>query len=71
MLTSPHLPRYYDVTKAISIEVDASQFAIGGVLLQEGHPVEYTSRALTAVERDGYAQIERELLAVRFSIGTF
>ena len=64
MLTSPPVLRYYDVTKPISIEVDASQFAIGGVLLQEGHPVEYMSRALTTVERDGCAQIEHELLAI-------
>ena len=45
------------------IQVDSSKHGIGAVLLQEGHPVEYASRALTPSERN-WAQIEKEALSV-------
>ena len=32
-----------DVTKPFEIETDASDFALGGVLIQEGHPIAYES----------------------------
>ena len=54
---------YYDPVKELRIQCDASSYALGGVLLQEGHPVAYTSRALTSAERN-YAQIEKEMLAI-------
>jgi len=37
------------------------------VLLQNGFPVEYGSRALTAVEQQ-YAQIEKQLLTIVYAI---
>ena len=33
-----------DVSKLFEVQTDASNFALGGVLLQEGHPVAYESR---------------------------
>ena len=39
----------------------------GDVLLQDGHPVVYTSRSLTPAEKQ-YSNIERELLAVVFAM---
>ena len=52
-----------DVTKPFEIETDASDFALGGVLIQEGHPIVYESRKLNDAERR-YTISEKEMLAV-------
>ena len=52
-----------DLTKPFEVQTDASDFALGGVLVQEGHPVAYESRKLSDAERRYTAQ-ENELLAV-------
>ena len=62
-ITNHSVLRYYDVTKEVTLQCDASQSGIGAALLQEGQPVAFTSRALTATERN-YTQIEKELLAI-------
>ena len=51
-----------DVTKPFEVETDASDFAPGGVLLQEGHPIAYESQKLNEAERR-YAASEKEMLA--------
>ena len=55
-------------SKPFRVVTDASDCAVGGVLLQEEeagqwHPVAYTSRRLSAAERN-YHAMERETLAV-------
>ncbi|PFX13394.1 Uncharacterized protein K02A2.6 [Stylophora pistillata] len=62
--------QYFDVSKNVTIQCDASQYGIGATLLQEGQPVHYANRALTSTEQN-YAQIEKELLAVLFSCEHF
>ena len=57
--------RYFDTTKEVVLQVDASQVGLGVVLLQDGKPVAYASKALTAAEMR-YANIEREMLVVVF-----
>ena len=52
-----------DVTKPFEVETDASNFSLGGVLLQEGHPIAYESRKLNEAERR-YVASEKEMLAV-------
>uniref|UniRef100_A0A1S4BZT8 Reverse transcriptase n=1 Tax=Nicotiana tabacum TaxID=4097 RepID=A0A1S4BZT8_TOBAC len=52
-----------DLAKPFKVQTDASEYALGGVLLQEGHPVAYESRKLKDAERR-YAAHEKELLAV-------
>lgn len=40
-------------TKPFEVRTDASDYAIGGVLVQEGHPIAYESRKLNETERRG------------------
>ena len=62
--------KFFDVHKPVTISCDASPTGLGGVLMQDGCPVAYTSRSLTEAE-SRYAQIEKELLAVQFSLERF
>ncbi|CAB4002062.1 Hypothetical predicted protein [Paramuricea clavata] len=63
LIASSTIPQYYDVTLPVTLQVDASDEAIGGVLLQNGKPVCFTSHTLDSTERN-YAQIEKECLAI-------
>ena len=63
MCSSTPVLAYYDVSKPVQIECDASQNGLGGVILQENRPIAYTSRSLTDTEKR-YAQIEKETLSV-------
>ena len=51
--------RYYDPSLPVTLQVDASEDAIGGVLLQQDQPVSFTSHT-----EKQYAQIEKECLAI-------
>ena len=70
ILSAEPVLAYYDVKKPVTISCDASQSGLGALLLQDGKPVAYASRALTDPETR-YAQIEKELLAVVFSFNRF
>ena len=58
--------QYYDVTKPVTIQCDASGKGLGAVLLQDNKPVCYAPRALTDTETR-YAPIESEMLAAVFA----
>ena len=62
--------KYFNETKEVIVQTDTSSTGLGAVILQEGQPVAYTSRALTKTETN-YSQIEKELLAVLFSLEHF
>ena len=70
ILTAAPVLAYYDVKRPVTITCDASKSGLGAVLLQEGKPVAYASRALTDAETR-YAQIEKEPLAVVFGFERF
>ena len=66
-LTTLPVLTYFDKNKEHIIQTDASKTRLGAVLLQEGQPVVYASRALTNTEWR-YSNIERELLGVVFGL---
>ena len=58
---------YFDPTKELSIQCDASGQGLGAALLQEGRPLANASRALSDDETR-YATIEKERLAIVFAL---
>jgi hypothetical protein len=67
--TAPVLS-YYDPKIELEIQCDASKKGLGAELLQNGKPIAYASRTLTDTEQR-YAQIEKEMLAIVFSLEKF
>ena len=70
LVTTAPLPTYYDPEKKLTIQCDASSTGLGAALMQEGKPLAYASRALSDTEV-GYAQIEKECIAIVFSLERF
>ena len=70
ILSSQPVLKFYDPTKPVKLQVDASKSGLGACVLQDGHPIAYASRSLTQAE-EHYAQIEKELLAVVFGCERF
>ncbi|KAL6471870.1 hypothetical protein MHYP_G00205200 [Metynnis hypsauchen] len=67
--TAPVL-KYYDPEEDFTLQCDSSETGLGAALMQAGQPIAYGSRALTPTER-GYAQIEKECLAILFGMEKF
>ena len=70
MVTSAPLLKYYDPQLELTVQCDASEKGLGAALLQKGQPIAFASCALTDAETR-YAQIEKEMLAVVFSLKKF
>ncbi|CAL8130302.1 unnamed protein product [Orchesella dallaii] len=70
LATAAPVLAYYDMKKSVTIQCDASEKGLGAVLLQEGKPVVFASRALTQTEQR-YAQIEKEMLAIVYACTRF
>ena len=66
-VTSTPVLRYVNSSLPVEGQGDTSSSGIGFVLMQNGHPVSYSSRALT-VSQKKYSQIEKELLAQVFGV---
>jgi len=64
--TAPVL-QIFDPDKDTQVVTDASGFALGAVLLQDGLPVAYDSRKLNIHERD-YSVSDEQLLAVKHAL---
>lgn len=67
LVTQAPILAYYSPDKELVIQCDASSRGLGAVLLQEGRPLAYTSRALTDPETR-YTTIEKEMLAIVFAL---
>ena len=67
LITSATALQYHDAAIPMTFQVDISEDAINGVLLQNDQPVRFTSHTLNSTEKN-YAQIEKECLAIVFCI---
>ena len=65
-----HTLTYYNPSLESVIQVDASSRGLRDVLLQEGRPIAFAIKALTAAEQR-YANSERKRLAVAFGCECF
>jgi len=70
LVTEDPILSYYDPSKELTIQCGTSQSGLGAALLQNGRPMEYASGALMETETR-YAQIEKEMLAIIFSLARF
>ena len=62
--------QYFDPQKEIVIECDASQKGLGACILQDGKPVNFSSRSLIDAETR-YCNLEREMLAVAWAVNHY
>ena len=58
---------YFDHTKPVVIQTDASGYGLGAALLQDGRPIAFASKTITDTETR-YANIEHECLSVCFGL---
>ena len=62
--------RYYDQTKPVTLQCDASLKGLGACIIQDGQPTTFASKSLTDTETH-YTNIERELLAIIYGCEKF
>ena len=70
LITEAPVLALYQPEKPLSLENDACEYGLGSVSMQEGRPVAYASRTLTAME-SRYSQIEKEMLAAVYGLEKF
>lgn len=63
VMASPHVLAVPDFTKPLVIETDACKSGVGAVMMQNGQPIAYLSKAL-GPKHLGLSTYEKELLAV-------
>ena len=70
MICKDQILAFYDVSKPVVIQCDASTEGLGATLLQGGRPVASVSRSLTKAEKN-YVALELECLAIAFACSKF
>ena len=70
VITSVNTLAYFDPSKEVTLQVEASKWGLRGVMFEEGKPVACASEALNACEQK-YAKIEKELYAIMFGCERF
>jgi hypothetical protein len=63
VLASDCLHTYADLDKPFTIVCDASDYQLGSCIMQDGKPIAYWSKSLTAAQNN-YVTTEKELLAI-------
>ena len=69
LVASAPVLAYYKANEVVEIQCDSSQCGLGAVLMQNGQPIAYASRALTETE-SRYAQIDWRLFSQLRSLTT-
>lgn len=67
LISSHPILRYPNYERQFTLTTDASNYAIGAVLSQEGHPICFASRTLNNHERN-YSATDKEFLAILWSV---
>ena len=62
-MTSESVLRLPDIELPFEVHIDASNRALGGVLIQKGHPITYESRKLKEAEQR-YSAHEKQMTAL-------
>ena len=62
--------RYYDQTKLVTLQCDASLKGLGACIIQDRQPIAFANKSLMDTETR-YANIERELLAIVYGCEKF
>ena len=70
LVTQAPVLKYFDSTKGVTFQCDASEKSLRAVIIQDEQPIAYASHAVTDAETRN-AQIEKELLAVVYGLETF
>ena len=70
ILGTPPVLSFLNFDKMFVLSADTSNEALGAVLSQDGHPIAFSSRTLNQHELN-YSEIEKELLAIVWSIKYF
>jgi transposase InsO family protein len=63
ILATDCLNSYADLDKPFTIVCDASDYQLGSCIMQDGKPIAYWSKSLTAAQKN-YTTTEKELLAI-------
>ncbi len=63
VLVNPPMMKLPDFNKPFQVITDASDYALGAILIQDGKPIAYESRRMIPAERN-YHTTDKELLAV-------
>ena len=63
LVASDPILSHFDVAEPVEVHCDASNRAVGAMLVQKGHPVAFESRKLSATELN-YPTHDKELLAI-------
>ena len=70
LVTKAPVLKYFDTTKGVTLQCDASDKGLGAVLTQDGHPIACASRALTDADTRHICRMMRDSKQAKSSTGS-